>query len=104
MVDLNATKYFITEQNCDPNSRGQNGWTPLHQASKGGHINIIKYLITELDCDPTILDSDGDHYTLLVEMATSMLPNISSQNKSVIQIVEVLRDGRLYIMLVKVVT
>ena len=46
---LNATKYFIIEQNCDPNSRGQNGFTPLHCASQAaGHINIIQYLISEV--------------------------------------------------------
>ena len=46
---LNATKYFITEQKCDPNSRGQYGRTPLHQASQGGHMNIIEYLIIAND-------------------------------------------------------
>ena len=50
---LNATKYFITEQNCDPNCLGQHGWTLLHYASQGGHMNTIQYLITELGCDPT---------------------------------------------------
>ena len=50
---LNAFKHFITEQQCDPNSRCFNGRTPLHCASDGGHMNIIQYLITELNCDPT---------------------------------------------------
>ena len=44
---MNATKYFITEQKCDPNIPGQYGSTPLHQCSQGGHMNIIEYLITE---------------------------------------------------------
>ena len=56
---LNATKYFISEKNCDPNSRGQNGFTPLHYASQGGHLNIIKYLITELGCDPSMVDHNS---------------------------------------------
>ena len=56
---LDAVKYFITEQNCDPNSRGQHGFTPLHYASQGGHLNIIQYLITELGCDPTIPNSNS---------------------------------------------
>ena len=57
---MNATKYFITEQKCDPNSQGFNRWTPLHYASHGGHMNIIKYLITEQGCEPTILNNDGN--------------------------------------------
>ena len=56
---LNVTKYFITEQRCDPRSQGKNGWTPLHYASQGGHMNIIEYLITELQCDPTVRDNYG---------------------------------------------
>ena len=28
------------------------GWTPLHYASEGGHLNIIQCLITELGCNP----------------------------------------------------
>ena len=40
-----------------PNIQGQNGFTPLHCASQGGHMNIIQYLITELGCDPTTLNS-----------------------------------------------
>ena len=56
---LNAAKYLITEQNCDPNSRDQRGWTPLHYASEGGHMNIIQYLITELGCDPNTPSNDG---------------------------------------------
>ena len=36
------------------------GWTPLHFASHGGHMNIIEYLITEQGCDPTILNNDGN--------------------------------------------
>ena len=57
---LDTTKYFITEQNCDQNSRGQHGWTFLHYASEGGrHMNMIQYLITELGCDPTIPNNIG---------------------------------------------
>ena len=35
------------------------GWTPLHYASQGGHLNIIQYLITELGCDPTTPSNNG---------------------------------------------
>ena len=56
---LNAAKYLITEQNCDPNSRNLRGWTPLHYASDGGHMNIIQCQITELGCDPNAPSNDG---------------------------------------------
>ena len=56
---LNATKHFITEQNCDPSCQGQHGWTLLHYASEGGHMNIIRYLIIEIGCDPSIVDQSG---------------------------------------------
>ena len=56
---MNVVKYLITGQHCDPNSRGQYGWTPLHYASQYGHLSIINYLITELNCDPAIPDSNG---------------------------------------------
>ena len=56
---LNATKHFITEQNCDPSCRGQRGWTLLHYASEGGHMNIIRYLIIKIGCDPSIVDQSG---------------------------------------------
>ena len=53
---LNATKYFISEQKCDPNSRNKNGFTPLHCASQNGHMDIVT---TELGCDPTISSNNG---------------------------------------------
>ena len=40
-------------------SKDLNGWTLLHYASEGGHMNIVEYLITELLCDPTICDNYG---------------------------------------------
>ena len=68
---LNSAKYFITEQKCDPNSRHEDGWTPLHYASQGGHLNIMQYLITELGCDPLLQATMAlSHYTLLVIMVT----------------------------------
>ena len=56
---LDATIYFITDQNCDSNIRDQYESTPLNYASKGGHMNIIRYLITELGCDPTTPINNG---------------------------------------------
>ena len=53
---MSVLKYLITEQNCD---RSRKGFTPLHYASQGGHLNIIQYLITELGCDPITQSSLG---------------------------------------------
>ena len=57
---INVVKYFITEQKCDPNCRGQNGHSLLHYAAAGGHIQMIEYLISELGCDPATLDRKGN--------------------------------------------
>ena len=89
---LNATQVFhCTEQNCDPNTQGQNGSTPLHYASQGGNMNIIKYLITELGCDPTTTNSNGSlplHIACLIGHLNATRYFIAL-NKSVTQIVEV---------------
>ena len=42
---LNATKYFITEQKCDSNNRGQYGSTPLHFSTQSN---------LRTTCDPTM--------------------------------------------------
>ena len=55
---LSATKYFITQQKCNPTSLNHNGSTPLHHASQRGHMNIIQYLNTELGCNQTS-NNDG---------------------------------------------
>ena len=57
---MNVVKYLINSQHCSPNSRGQWGWTPLHNACYKGHMEIVEYLIKELGCDPVSPDSDGD--------------------------------------------
>ena len=103
---LNAAKYFITEQNCDPNIQGKNGSTPLHYASQGGHMNIIQYLITELGCDPTTQDCDGSLplHNACLNGHLIMLQNISLLNKTVIQKSRSKWIIHLYIMLLKVVT
>ena len=87
---LNIAKCLINEFGCDPTAQSSkplhnvcicigghldntkcnesdHGFTPLHYASQGGHVNIIQYLINELGCDPyTKTCNDG---TLPLHMA-----------------------------------
>ena len=43
--------------------RGHHGWTPLHSAAYGGHLDVLHYLIDNNKCDPNV--SDDDDVTLL---------------------------------------
>ena len=81
--NLDTAKYFITEQNCNPNVQGSDGWTPLHWASQNGHMNIIQYLITEQSCDPNTSDNNGNlplHIACLNEHFIAVKYFISEQN------------------------
>ena len=39
--------------------RGRNGWSPLHAASYGGHLDVLSLLINQYDCDPSTGDNDN---------------------------------------------
>ena len=56
-------QYLIVEQNCTPDAKDKDLWTPLHFACQGGHLEIVKYLIMEQGCDPQC--TTKDHETLL---------------------------------------
>ena len=72
---LNIVQCLINEFGCDPTTPSSrpvqsvyrcngghlddtkcsgcnHGFTPLHYASQGGHVNIIRYLVDELGCNP----------------------------------------------------
>lgn len=49
--------FLLYEPNC-VHCTNSNGWTPLHIASRMGHIYIAEYLI-EFGADPNALDSDN---------------------------------------------
>ena len=43
--------------------RNNTGYTPLHKASLGGHLNVIHYLLAECKCDS--MCKNGRGYTPL---------------------------------------
>ena len=47
-----VAKYLIEEQQCNPESKRNNGLTPLHLACQNGHLEVAKYLIEEHHCFP----------------------------------------------------
>lgn len=64
-------KHYIEKEGMSPNSKDENGYTPLHAAAEWGHMELIAYLV-EKGGDLNITDSDGDtplHATENVEMA-----------------------------------
>ena len=44
---FDVVKYLITEQKCDPNSRGEGGYKPLHCALLTVSLPLIKYFIKD---------------------------------------------------------
>jgi ankyrin repeat protein len=36
---------LLIERGADVNSRDENGWTPCHTASQGGHLDVVKLLL-----------------------------------------------------------
>ena len=51
--DVDALKRHVGKDKKVVNKQDVNGWTPLHEATRGGHLEAIKYLI-ENGADPNI--------------------------------------------------
>lgn len=51
---LNRSDYLNAKE-------GLSGWTPLHLAAIGGHIDVV-YLLMEAGCDSRVQDRVGSHY------------------------------------------
>jgi len=51
--DLNTLKVHLSKDKELVNKQDANGWTPLHEATRGGHLDMVKYLI-EQGADPNI--------------------------------------------------
>ena len=57
---LDVTKDLITKYHCDPHEKaGGYGWTCLHCAALGNHVDVMRYLIDECHCDPMAVDLRG---------------------------------------------
>lgn len=41
-------------------TEGLSGWTPLHLAAIGGHVDVV-YLLMEAGCDSRVQDRVGPH-------------------------------------------
>ena len=52
-------KYLIDGQQVEPSCLDEKSTTPLHLASKSGHLHVIKFLIGEKKCDPAPIDVFG---------------------------------------------
>ena len=49
---MDIVRFFISDQNCDPDLPGQHGRTLFHMAAEFGHLHIVKYLIVEHGRNP----------------------------------------------------
>lgn len=45
--NLNALQQLAAIDRAKLFSKDHNGWTPLHEAARGGHVHVIQYLIEE---------------------------------------------------------
>ena len=51
---------LIDEFKCDPNTRGFNGRTPVHQAANKCHIDIVRKLVCDYGCDVMAKDNNSN--------------------------------------------
>ena len=52
--DTALVRYLIINQACNPNITNTSKYTPLHTASKQGHLLAIKILVSREECDLNI--------------------------------------------------
>jgi prolyl 4-hydroxylase len=43
--DLDGLTSEITKKKDLVNQKDKNGWTPLHEGARGGHLDVVRYLI-----------------------------------------------------------
>jgi len=49
--DLDLVKQVAKEDRTSLKKADQNGWQPIHEAARGGHVDVVKYLIEEHGAD-----------------------------------------------------
>ncbi|VEU24296.1 DEKNAAC105606 [Brettanomyces naardenensis] len=60
-----AVKALIASHEYTPNSRDQNGYTPMHAAASYGYVDLLRYLVSQ-GGNVNVQDNDGDtplHHT-----------------------------------------
>ena len=50
----------MEQYNCDPESRDDDGDTPLHVACRRGHVDIVRYLVSEQGCSAVCQNKNGN--------------------------------------------
>ena len=50
----------MEQYHCDPESRDDNCYTPLHVTCYNGHVDIVRYLVSEVGCSSACVNKDGD--------------------------------------------
>jgi ankyrin repeat protein len=66
---------LLTKKGGDPNIQDSSGWTPLHCASKAGHLRICEYLLQIRGIDVTILTIEKTsvlHYLVCGALSLSL--------------------------------
>ena len=56
--DIDTVKCIVEDFKVDPNDKDNIGYTPLHEASFSGHLNVVKYFI-DYGVNPAIKNEDG---------------------------------------------
>mmetsp|Transcript_110502 Transcript_110502/g.165388 ORF Transcript_110502/g.165388 Transcript_110502/m.165388 type:complete len:484 (-) Transcript_110502:266-1717(-) len=57
--DIEALKGEVTKRKEIIHTKDENGWTPLHEGARGGHLDVVQYLVSN-GADPNVrTGSDG---------------------------------------------